>query len=96
MCPECDEFAANLEIHGPAQLRRIVDKLQDAVSARKLRPDDSRSPPALGPQVHFAELDLSTTLPDAMIYYLTCCSCGRAFQLQCDCYHGAGGSWRSV
>lgn len=28
MCPECEYFAVDLEIHGPAQLRRMVGKLQ--------------------------------------------------------------------
>lgn len=93
MCPDCEEYAVPLEIHGPTQLRRIVGKIQAAISEQRLQTDDSRSDQALVAQTDFAQLDLSRTLPDVMIYHINCRSCGQKFKLQCECYHGAGGSW---
>ena len=96
MCPNCDEYAVDLEIHGPAQLRRIVKKIQTAIAEGRLRSDHLRSTRELDEQPLLDRLDLSRSIPDVMIYYAVCDSCGRAFRLDCESYHGSGGSWRSV
>ncbi|MEJ2238132.1 MAG: hypothetical protein P8X82_07525 [Gemmatimonadales bacterium] len=92
MCPECDDYAVDLDIYGPAQLRRVVGKIQAAISEQRLRSDDERM---MG-QPPLAELDLSQLTPDAMTYYVVCDSCGQTFRLQCESYHGSGGNWRCV
>ena len=96
MCPDCEEYAVDLDIHGPAQLSRIVGKLQAAISERRLRTDDSRPSEAVVAQPDFLELDLSRSIPDVMIYYIVCRSCGQAFRLGCESYHGSGGNWRCI
>lgn len=93
ICTVCDEFDVELRIEGPAQLQRIVTKLQDAVRAGRLEPVEDTtagSNPELPP---FPELRLEPRLPDTLLYTLRCCQCGRSFMLACDLYHGAGGSW---
>jgi len=96
MCPGCEGYAVDLDIHGPAELSRIVGKLQAAISEQRLRTDDSRSSEAAVQQPDFLELDSSRSIPDVMIYYLVCRGCGQTFRLGCESYHGSGGSWRCV
>ena len=96
MCPECDEYAVDLEIRGPAQLRRLVGRLQAAISKQRLRADDSRSSQEVVEQPDFVQLDLRKSIPDVMIYYMVCRGCGQVFKLQCESYHGSGGSWQCM
>lgn len=93
-CASCDQYVQGIEIHGPEQLRRIVATLQAAVGEQQLQaavaePDNVDLPA-------FPNLDLSETLPDVLAYSFECTSCGRRFELSCECYHGAGGHWRPV
>jgi hypothetical protein len=92
MCPKCVTFAVDLEIHGPRQLRRIVAKLQVAVSEKLLWSVAEPETSSWQHKPDFSQLDLSDTLPDAMSYQLECCACGQAFELRCESYHGSGGS----
>ena len=96
MCPDCDEYAVDLQIHGPGQLRRVVGKIQSAISEERLQPDDERSKQELPDQPDFLELDLSTSTPDVMIHFIVCRTCGQTFKLHCESYHGSGGSWQCV
>jgi hypothetical protein len=84
----------DVEINGPAQLRRIVKRLQSAILEQKLRVGDRGSPYYSEAPPDFLELDLSKALPDVMIYQMECRSCGQGFKLQCESYHGSGGSWQ--
>jgi len=93
MCPTCDEYDVEVEIHGPAQLRRIVDKLKVAIRNQQLLPDDERSGRDVIGQSPFLDLDLSETVPDVIRYYIHCSACERSFTLCCETYHGLGGKW---
>lgn len=90
-CETCDYYDEAIEIHGPEQLRRIVAKLQAAVRERRFQAAVADS--AYVDLPAFAALDLSATLPDVLAYRLECTACGGAFELTCECYHGAGGHW---
>ena len=94
MCPECETFDVDIAIHGPAQLRRIVAKLQAAVSEQRLRPVPHVETQVSIEQPDFVELDLSEAMPDVLSYRLECSACGQAFRLECESYHGSGGSWQ--
>jgi hypothetical protein len=95
-CPACETFAVDIEIHGPAQLRRIAAKLQAAVSEQRLQSVPQIETLTSIEQPEFIELDLSETLPDVMSYDLQCRICGQVFRLQCESYHGSGGSWQAI
>jgi hypothetical protein len=62
MCPNCDEYAVDFEIHGPAQLRRVVKMIQAAILARRLLSDDQGSSQELKEQLPLAQLDLSQSV----------------------------------
>lgn len=96
MCPQCETFGIHIEIHGPAQLRRIVTKIQAAISRQILRSTEQSDAAAFVQQPDFVGLDLSDTLPDVMSYQFECCTCAQAFRLECENYHGSGGCWRSI
>jgi hypothetical protein len=96
MCPTCDEYDVEVIIHGPAQLRRIVEKLKAAVRNQRLLADDERSGHDMIAQVPFLDLDLRETMPDALSYYMRCSTCDRSFMLCCETYHGSGGKWCRV
>lgn len=96
MCPDCDEYAVDFEIHGPAQLRRVVAKLQAAIKEERLRPDQPNQSHEQIAQPDFVDLDLNQSIPDVITYCLKCSNCGQAFKLQCESYHGSGGSWQCV
>lgn len=96
MCPECETFDVDIAIHGPAELKRIVAKLQTAVSEQRLRPVPLSDTPASIEQPDFVKLDLSEAWPDVLSYRLECRACGQAFRLECESYHGSGGSWQRV
>jgi hypothetical protein len=93
MCSTFDEYDVDVEIHGPAQLRQIVDKIKVAVRSQKLQADDDRSRREISDQSLFLDLDLSEALPDAIRYYFQCTDCERPFMLHCDPFHGSGGKW---
>jgi len=94
VCPECDAYAVAIEIHGPAQLRRIVEKVHGAVAGKILRSSRHIGANRSMQQPDFVELDLGKTLPDVMSYDFECRTCGQAFSLRCESYHGIGGSWQ--
>lgn len=92
VCATCEQYAQDITISGPEQLRRIVGTAQTAVAEQKLRIVDD--PDKLTDKSNFSALDLSETLPDVLAYRLQCMACGRRFELSCESYHGAGGHWR--
>lgn len=94
ICTACDDYDEEIEIHGPEQLRRIVTKIKTAVEQQQLRSVNGQAKPVDLPA--FSDLDLGDTLPDFIDYRFDCAACGRAFELQCECYHGAGGQWRPI
>ena len=96
MCSSCDPFDTEITIHGPAQLRRIVTKLREAVRSRILHCTPIESDRALIDQEPFLELDLDEYFPDVMIYNFRCDQCGTAFGLQVETYHGQGGTWSKL
>lgn len=96
MCSRCDEYDVRIEIHGPAQLRRIVKKLQVAVEDRVLFVDADRSGEITVEQPEFLALTLTETLPDVIAYAFSCATCGQRFELECETYHGAGGRWARI
>ncbi len=96
MCRSCDTFDTIVPIHGPQQLRRIVAKIRDAVEAEVLRCNEFESSRALIGQPPFSELDLERTIPDIIRYYFECTSCGAAFGLMVEAFHGQGGQWSKL
>lgn len=95
-CESCDTYDVELEIHGPLQLQRIVDKLKAAVRDGTLRLVASGAAVAVGDMPAFLEIGDDGTLPDVLEYALACRRCGQRFRLSCETYHGTGGSWRRV
>ena len=93
MCDSCDEFDTEIAIHGPAQLRRIVEKLQLALSAGILRCDGEGSTPNTQEAMPLLSLDLETIQPDNLDYDFSCNQCGARFGLRAETYHGLGGNW---
>ena len=93
MCTVCDEYDLDLEIHGPAQPERIVEKIKQAVHHQRLRAVDDWLRRGIPNQSPFLDLDMSNTSPDLILYYFQCTECERLFMLHCDIYHGAGGGW---
>jgi hypothetical protein len=96
MCPSCDEYDVQIEIHDPAQLRRIVKKLQVAVEDGVLVVDADRSGEITVEQPEFLALTLTESSPDVIAYDFSCATCGQRFELECETYHGAGGHWARV
>ena len=96
MCESCDTFVTTVPIHGPDQLRRIVGKVRRAMAAGILRCNDFESGRALIGQPRFSELDLEHTIPDVMRYFFECPSCGAAFGLEVEAFHGQGGQWSKL
>ena len=59
MCETCDTFDVTVPIHGPQQLRRLVEKIGAAVEAGALRCNEFESTRALVGQPRFSDLDRS-------------------------------------
>jgi hypothetical protein len=96
MCEACDTFDTEVAIHGPGQLRRIVSKIQAAVSDGVLRCNEFESSRALIGQTPFSELNLDQSIPDVLRYYFDCVSCGDVFSLEAEAFHGQGGRWSKL
>ena len=92
MCAQCDPFDTEITIHGPAQLRRIVVKIQEAVQSGILSCQGIKDPLVIE-QEPFLDLRLDEGLPDALIYDFCCSQCRARFGLRVECYHGQGGTW---
>lgn len=93
MCVNCDEFDIELEIHGPVQLKRILSKLRAAIEDNKLIYNSFESDRGCIGQKPFTEIKIEGPLPDIMLYYFDCTSCGAVFGLEVETYHGQGGKW---
>lgn len=93
MCQSCDRYDSTVQIRGPRQLRRIAEKVRDAVSTGALRCNEFESSRALISQPPFSELNLESTIPDVLRYYFECPLCGAAFGLVVETFHGQGGQW---
>ena len=96
MCESCDSFDTTIQIHGPQYLRRIVAKVRYAVSTDTLRCNEFESSRALINQPLFSELNLESTIPGVIRYYFECPSCGAAFGLMVEAFHGQGGQWSKL
>jgi len=96
MCQTCDSFDTTVQIHGPDQLRRIVEKIREAVRAEALHCNEFESSRALVGQPPFSELDLERKTPDVIRYYFNCSGCGETFGLMVETYHGQGGQWSKL
>ena len=90
-CERCDRFDTELPIHGPAQLRRILVKLQEAVQSDALTCTATGSKSLVIEQKRFMELRLDEDLPDALMYDFCCSQCNARFGLRVECFHGQGG-----
>ena len=96
MCSSCDEYSVEIEILGPAQLRRIIGKLQAAVEARVLVIDPCRSGNVAAEQPESLALKGSGPTPDVLAYEFSCATRGQRFERECETNHGAGGHWARV
>jgi hypothetical protein len=94
MCPRCEEFDVEVDVHGLAQLRRIMEKAHLALQAGKLRYNSFESDRALIGQTSFETLAFDGPLPDVIRYYFECAACGAVFSLMVETYHGQGGKWK--
>jgi hypothetical protein len=93
-CPSCEEFDTAIELHSPAQLARVIEKVRASVEAQQLRYDSFESDRELIGQPTFAAVPANGPWPDVMRYHFTCCSCRAPYLLEAETYHGAGGAWR--
>lgn len=96
MCDVCIEYDTEIAINGPVQLRRITSKVRAAVEEGKLEYNSFESDRALVGQESFMNIDIEGSLPDVIRYYFECPSCGSAFGLMAETYHGQGGSWSKL
>jgi len=96
MCDLCEAFDTEIAIHGPAQLRRIAKKLQDAVRSGVFHATTPEPSDILGAQTPFSELVLDGVLPDHIDYDFRCNRCGATFSLSVETYHGQGGTWSKL
>ena len=96
MCQSCDTFDTTVQIDSPKQLRRVVEKVRNALEAETLRCNEYESSRALIGQPPFSELNLESTIPDVIRYYFECRSCGAAFELMVEAFHGQGGQWSKI
>ncbi len=96
MCESCDFFDTEITIHGPGQLRRIVERLQEAVRANILCCDVDGEHSDTIKHTPFVALDLDGNIADVLIYDFRCSQCGAAFGLRVETYHGQGGSWSKL
>lgn len=96
MCEACDTFDVEVPIHGPQQLRALVEKIRAAVQTGTLRCNEFESSRALIDQPPFSELDLDPTIPDVIRYYFECSSCDSVFGLLVEAFHGQGGKWSKL
>ena len=96
MCEACDTLDVEVSIHGPQQLRSVLDKIRAAVSAGTIRCNEFESSRALIGQPPFSDLDLTTTIPDVIRYYFECTSCGAVFGILVETFHGEGGKWSKL
>lgn len=93
MCSICDEFDIEIQIHGPEQLQRLMNKVKDAIANKKLSYNSFESDRALIGQASFLKLDIDESLPDVIRYYFDCENCRNVFALIVETYHGQGGTW---
>ena len=96
MCESCDPFNTAITIYGPGQLRRIVEKLQEAVRSDVLQCSAAGSGATTIGHKPFAALELDEEVPDVMVYDFSCNQCNAAFGLRVETYHGQGGSWSKL
>ena len=96
MCNVCDEYDIKIKISSPAQLRRLMKKVKDAIDNKKLSYNSFESDRALIGQISFIELDLDGNFPDVVRYYFDCVNCRNVFGLIVETYHGQGGAWSKI
>jgi hypothetical protein len=96
VCEACDTFDVEVPIHGPQQLRGVVEKIRAAVEAGILRCNEFESSRALIGQPAFSDLELGRAIPDVICYYFECASCDAVFGLQVETFHGQGGTWSKL
>jgi hypothetical protein len=94
-CNRCSDLCVTYPIRSPRELDKALAianaNLQDATIEEVMLPSGT---PILEPRVSFASLAAGTDRPDLVNYRFRCTSCGEAFALVAETYHGSGGSWR--
>ena len=93
-CPQCEHMAEESRAASPGQLRQLIDGAQAEVRNGVLEEGEHPGDGGGGPQPPFMEVPKAGPWPDAFAYGFRCSSCGQAFTLSAETYHGSGGRWR--
>lgn len=93
-CSTCAEFSSPHPIRLPADLTAAILMLQDAVAEGRLSrlPDysDTYTLPA------FSTLNANGPWHDVIENRFACTACGQKYLLNCETYHGGGGSLEAM
>ena len=93
-CPQCEHMAEESRAASPGQLRQLITGVRAEIRNGVLEETGYPSDGVGGPQPPFMELPKAGPWPDAFAYGFRCSSCGQAFTLSAETYHGGGGRWR--
>ena len=78
-----------VQIRCPDDLRRLLVQVQPLVAGGVL----AAVPHPLSGCIPFPTVPLEGPWDDVLSYDFRCTTCGRAFVLGVDTYHGSGGDW---
>jgi len=91
-CDRCKELVQTIEIRTPGDLEMVLRVVKANLGDRTLE----QQPPVPGnvmPSVVVESLAEAGPWPDVLEEKFRCPSCGQAFRLAAETFHGAGGRW---
>jgi len=88
-CESCTELMFDQPIISPADLAQSIRVIKQRFDEGVL----VEAPVGNSRDTAFSSLPANGPWPDLIHSRLACASCGQAFILECETYHGAGGKW---
>ena len=95
-CPQCDHMAHESRAASPGQLRQLIAGVKAEFRNGVLEETEHSGKLTGDSQPPFAELPETERWPDYFEYSFHCTSCGQAFLLTAETYHGSGGQWKPI
>ena len=91
-CARCQELQTRVDIRHPSDLTRVIQVVQANLHDGTLAEVAKSQLPA----APFLTLSPKGPWQDVLDYDFRCRSCGAAFHLAVETYHGSGGAWGPV
>ena len=92
-CARCQELRSRVDIRRPSDLTRVIQVVQANLNDGTLDEIENVNPLTGAP---FLTLEPRGPWNDILSYDFRCRSCGAAFHLAVETYHGSGGAWAPV